>query len=346
MSNASGQPGLIRSTAHRLAGDISVLPVEGSLAPFDGATGWLNSEPLTPDGLRGRILLVDFWTYTCVNWLRTLPYVRAWDAKYRDSGLTVVGVHTPEFGFEHDVENVMRETTKLGVDYPVAIDSDYGVWRAFDNHYWPAAYVADAEGRIRFHHFGEGEYEMTEIVIQQLLLEAGVKNLDRELVTVDPRGLEVAADWRTVQSGETYTGYAQATGFAQADVARFDESDTYRATARLLLNQWSLTGAWTVTSTAAISNGPGGRLAFQFHARDLNLVMGPSPKGASIPFRITLEGQPPGDAHGSDTDADGRGMLDAQGTYQLVRQPGDIGDRRFEIAFTGPGAEAYCFTFG
>jgi thiol-disulfide isomerase/thioredoxin len=337
---------VIRSFAHRLAGDTSVLPVEGRLARFDGATGWLNSEPLSPDGLRGRVVLVDFWTYTCVNWLRTLPYVRAWDAKYREHGLTVVGVHTPEFGFEHDVENVTRAAHDLGVVYPIAIDSDYGVWRAFENHYWPAAYVADREGRIRFHHFGEGEYEMTEMVIQQLLLEAGVEGFDRDLVAVDPQGLEVSADWRTVQSGETYTGYDQATGFAQADAARFDATDTYTAPPRLRLNEWALTGEWTVTRAAAVSNGAGARLAFQFHARDLNLVMGPHPKTASIPFRVSLDGQPPGDAHGTDVAADGSGTLDEQGTYQLVRQPGPIVDRRFDIEFEAPGAEAYCFTFG
>jgi thiol-disulfide isomerase/thioredoxin len=346
MSVEAGQPGLIRSFAHRLADDAAALPVEGELARFDGATGWLNSEPLTPEGLRGRIVLVDFWTYTCVNWLRTLPYVRAWDARYRDKGLTVVGVHTPEFAFEHDVENVKRAARELRVEYPIAIDSDYGVWRAFSNHYWPAAYVADGEGRIRFHHFGEGEYEMTEMVIQQLLAEAGAAGVDRDLVAVDPKGLEVEADWRTVQSGETYTGYLQATGFAQAGGARFDEPDSYTAPSRLLLNDWALTGNWTVTRAAAVSNARSGQLAFQFHARDLNLVMGPSPKGASIPFRVSLDGKPPGNAHGTDTDANGSGTLDRQDTYQLVRQAGPIGDRRFEIEFADAGAEAYCFTFG
>src|SRR5262245_37487970 len=217
------RPGLIRSIAHRLAGELLALPDEGRLPGFDGATGWLNSSPLSPEALRGRVVLVDFWTYTCVNWLRTLPYVRAWSAKYGGAGLTVVGVHTPEFGFEHDVDNVTANTRRFGVDWPVAIDNDYGVWRAFENHFWPALYLADATGRLRYHHFGEGEYAAAEMAIQQLLMEAGAEGIDQELVMVDPQGLEVAADWRTLQSPETYAGYGQATGFAQDHVARFDE---------------------------------------------------------------------------------------------------------------------------
>jgi thiol-disulfide isomerase/thioredoxin len=338
--------GLIRSLVHRLDGDGLDLPVEGHLTSFAGATGWLNSAPLTPDGLRGRVVLVDFWTYTCINWLRTAPYRRAWAAKYADAGLAIVGVHTPEFGFEHDVDNVTRAVRDLRVEYPVAIDSDYGVWRAFENHFWPALYVADAEGRIRYHHFGEGEYAMAEMVIQRLLLEAGADGVDADLVTVDPQGLEVAAEWRDVQSGETYTGYRQASGFAQEDGASFNESARYRAPDRLPINAWALSGSWTVAGHAAIADEPGGRLAFQFHARDLNLVMGPAAKGTSIPFRVTLDGQPVGDAHGVDVDAEGRGTLLDQDTYQLVRQPGPIRDRRFEIEFEAAGAEAYCFTFG
>lgn len=336
---------MLRSIIHRPAGE-AALPIEGRLASFAGATSWLNSDPLTPEGLRGRIVLVDFWTYTCVNWLRTLPYVRAWDAKYRGKGLTIIGVHTPEFGFEHDVENVTRATRDLRVGYPIAIDSDYAVWRAFDNHYWPAAYLADAEGRVRHHHFGEGEYEMTEMVIQQLLVDAGQVGLDRDLVAVEPKGLEVAADWRTVRSGESYTGYQQATGFVQADVARFDEPAPYVAPSRLLLNEWALSGNWTVTRSAAISNEASDRIAFEFHARDLNLVMGPRSKSGSIRFRILLDGERPTGSAGTDVDAEGAGTLDEQRTYQLVRQHDTIRDRRFEIEFLAPGAEAYCFTFG
>jgi thiol-disulfide isomerase/thioredoxin len=340
------RPGLIRSIAHRLAGQEVALPVEGSLAPFDGATGWLNSEPLTPEGLRGRVVLVDFWTYTCVNWLRTLPYVRAWAAKYADAGLTVIGVHTPEFGFERDLDNVVAQSRNSGVVYPIAIDSDYGVWRAFDNHFWPAVYIADIDGRIRHHHFGEGEYAATEMVIQQLLMDAGVDDIDQELVDVNPVGLEVAADWHTLQSPETYAGYGQSTGFVQEDLARFDEPHTYAAPERLPLNYWALAGNWTVTRHAAVLNETGGRIAFQFHARDLNLVMGPASRGASVRFRIYLDGQLAEDVHGSDVAGDGSGLVSDQRTYQLIRQSGRIDDRLFEIEFLAAGAEAYCFTFG
>jgi thiol-disulfide isomerase/thioredoxin len=340
------RPGLIRSIAHRLAGDELALPIEGRLASFAAATGWLNSEPLTPDGLRGRVVLVDFWTYTCVNWLRTLPYVRAWATKYGDAGLTVVGVHTPEFGFERDINNVVAQSRNLGVEYPIAVDSDYGVWRAFANHYWPAVYIADAEGRIRYHHFGEGEYAMTEMVIQQLLVDAGAGDIDQDLVMVEPRGLEVAADWRTLQSPETYVGYGQSTGFASEDSAALDRPNVYAAPARLPLNQWDLTGSWTVARHAAVLDETGGRIAFQFHARDVNLVMGPASGSASIPFRLYLDGHRVNGDHGTDADSDGQGIVDAQRTYQLIRQAGRISDRLFEIEFLDAGVEAYCFTFG
>ncbi|MFL5757428.1 MAG: thioredoxin [Chloroflexota bacterium] len=337
--------GAVRTLAHRLAGDRSVLPDEGRLGSFDSATGWLNSDPLTPESLRGRVVLVDFWTYTCVNWLRTLPYRRAWHAKYREHGLTIVGVHTPEFGFERNVDNVIRQSRDFRVEYPIAIDSDYGVWRAFANHFWPALYLADADGRIRYHHFGEGEYAAAEMAIQQLLLDAGAEGLDRDLVMVEPDGLEVAADWRTLQSPETYLGYRQASGFAQEDVARLDAPSAYEAPGRLALNQWALSGAWTVAGHAAVLNEPG-RVAFQFHARDVNLVMGPSVPGTSARFRVFLDGEPAGDEHGADVDSTGAGTVDGQRTFQLVRQAGPIDDRRFEIEFLDPGVEAYCFTFG
>jgi thiol-disulfide isomerase/thioredoxin len=346
ISASPSRPGLVRSIAHRLAGDRPALPVEGRLPSFDGATGWLNSEALTPEGLRGRIILVDFWTYTCVNWLRTLPYVRAWATKYRDEGLTVIGVHTPEFGFERNIDNVVAQSRALGVEYPIAVDSDYGVWRAFANHFWPAVYIADAEGQIRYHHFGEGEYAATEMVIQQLLLDAGAGGIDQDLVMVEPRGLEVAADWRTLQSPETYVGYRQRTGFASEDATRFDAPHVYAATRELPLNRWDLTGNWTVAAHAAVLNEPGGRLAFQFHARDLNLVMGPASKGASIPFRIFLDGEVADGAHGSDVASDGRGIVTDQRTYQLIRQTGAVGERLFEVEFLDRGVEAYCFTFG
>jgi thiol-disulfide isomerase/thioredoxin len=338
--------GLFRSIAHRLAGEREVLPVEGRLPSFDRATSWLNSEPLTPEGLRGRVVLVDFWTYTCVNWLRTLPYVKAWAAKYEDAGLSVVGVHTPEFGFERDLRNVTAQSRHLGVEYPVAVDSDYGVWDEFANHYWPAVYLADAEGRIRYHHFGEGEYARTEMVIQQLLVDAGAKDLDLDLVMVEPAGLEVAADWASLRSPETYLGYGQSSGFSSEDAEFYDHAHVYEGSRRLPLNSWDLSGDWTVARHAAVLNEPGGRISFAFHARDVNLVMGPSTSGVTIPFRVSLDGHAVDGAQGSDVDSEGRGMAMDQNTYQLVRQSGRIADRVFEIEFLEGGVEAYCFTFG
>jgi thiol-disulfide isomerase/thioredoxin len=324
---------MLRSIAHHIPGQSSELPVEGRLASFERATAWLNSPPLSPDALRGRVVLVDFWTYTCVNWLRTLPYVRAWAHKYRDAGLTVVGVHTPEFSFEHNLDNVRKSLDWFGVDWPVAQDNDYGVWRDFENHYWPAIYLADRDGRIRFKHFGEGEYEMTEMAIQQLLADSPTAQFERDLVMVAPRGLEVPADWRYVQSGETYLGYQQATGYVEEPRP-------------LGLNEWSLTGDWTVGPSAALLNTPAGRIAFRFHARDVNLVMGPAAGGGSVPFRVFLDGQPPTGATGADVDSAGRGTASEQRTYQLLRQTGSIDDRTFEIEFDDRNVEAYCFTFG
>ena len=345
----SGPParaGLVRSIVHRLAGEPGELPVEGHLPPFDGATGWLNSEPLTPQALRGRVVLVDFWTYTCINWLRTRPYRRAWDAKYRDLGLTLIGVHTPEFGFERNIDNVVAQSRAFGVEYPIAVDSDYGVWQAFANHFWPALYIADAEGRIRYHHFGEGEYAMAEMVVQQLLLEAGAEGVDPDLVPVEPEGFEVPADWATLRSPETYLAYGRSAGFASPVPARFDEPYAYPEPARLSLNAWAPIGTWTLAQHAAVLNEAPGRIAFQFQARDVNLVMGPSAPGTSIPFRALLDGEAPGGAHGFDVDEGGNGTLADQRLYQLIRQPGSIGGRRFEIEFLDAGAEAYCFTFG
>ena len=338
--------GLLRSFAHRLAGDPAELPVEGHLPSFDGATGWLNSEPLTPEGLRGRVVLVDFWTYTCINWLRTAPYVKAWDAKYRDLGLTVIGVHTPEFGFEQNIDNVIARSRTFGVEYPIAVDSNYGVWESFANHFWPAIYIADAEGRIRYHHFGEGEYAMAEMVVQQLLVEAGAEGVDPNFVSVEPQGFEVAADWRTLRSPETYLAYGRSAEFASPEHGQFNEPRTYTAPARLGLNEWSQSGTWTLAQHAAVVNEPGGRIAFRFQARDVNLVMGPSARGKSVPFRVLLDGQAPRGAHGFDVDAQGNGKLADQRLYQLVRQIAPVEERLFEIEFLDAGAEAYCFTFG
>jgi hypothetical protein len=338
--------GLIRSIAHHLPGDSGQLPVEGQLPSFAGATGWLNSDPLTPEGLRGRVVFIDFWTYTCVNWLRTLPYVRAWDAKYRKLGLTTIGVHTPEFAFEHDLDNIITQARALEVPYPIAVDSDYGVWSAFDNHYWPAVYIADAQGRIRYHHFGEGEYAMQEMVIQQLLLEAGAGDVDLDLVSVDPVGLEVAADYATLRSPETYLGYGQATEMASPDGVWADEAHDYAPSGSLRLNQWAPSGTWSISRGAATAAAANARLAFRFQARDVNLVMGPAIRGAAIPFRVSLDGQPATGATGTDVDAEGNGTVTEQRTYQLIRQPGPISERTFKIEVLEPGAELFCFTFG
>ena len=337
---------LIRSLVHRLSDDESVLPVEGRLAGFVGATGWLNSKPLTPAGLRGRVVLVNFWTYTCINWLRTLPYVRAWSAKYGDQGLTVIGVHTPEFGFEHNPENVIALAGDLNVGYPIALDNDYAVWQAFANRFWPAIYVADAEGRIRYHHFGEREYAMTEMVIQQLLVDAGADGIDGELVQVEPQGLELDADWPTLRSPETYLSYGRTTGFASPGRLRPDEAHEYPEMSDLRLNQWAPIGSWTIAQHAAVLNGAGGRIAFRFHARDVHLVMGPAAQGSAVPIRVRIDGQAPGDSHGLDVDQSGSGTVTQHRLHQLIRQRGPIAERLFEIEFLRAGVETYCFTFG
>ncbi len=322
------------------------LPVEGELPSLDGATGWLNSPPLTAAGLRGKVVLADFWTYTCINWLRQLPYVRAWAGKYSGQGLVVIGVHTPEFAFERNADNVRRAVQDMRIDYPVATDNDYAVWRAFGNHYWPALYFADAQGRIRHHHFGEGEYGQSEMVIQQLLAEAGSTGAGNELVSVDASGLEAPADWGNLRSPENYTGYDRTENFASPGGAVPGEPHVYAAPARLHLNQWALSGDWTMDDQAATLNTANGEITCSFHARDLNLVMGPAVPGASVRFRVLVDGQPPGPAHGSDVDGDGHGTLSGQRLYQLIRQPGRITDQTAEIAFPDPGAQAYAFTFG
>jgi thiol-disulfide isomerase/thioredoxin len=325
---------------------VSRLPVEGELPPLHGATGWLNSSPLTPAGLRGKVVLADFCTYTCVNWLRQLPYVRAWAGKYAAQGLVVIGVHTPEFPFEHDVDNVRRALADLGVDYPVAIDNDYGVWRAFDNHYWPALYFADARGRLRHHHFGEGEYQQSEMVIQQLLAEAGTSDVSQDLVAVHAVGVQAPADWDTLRSAENYTGYERTEGFSSPEGALPGKPHLYSVPARLRRNEWALSGDWTVGEQATTANAPGGRITYRFHARDLNIVMGPAARGTSVRFSVLLDGQPPGAAHGADVDGQGHGMVAEQRLYQLIRQPGAVTDRTFEVTFPDGGAETFSFTFG
>jgi len=321
------------------------LGAETRVPGFDGATGWLNSEPLTPEGLRGKVVLVDFWTYTCINWLRTLGYVRAWHEKYRDQGLVVVGVHTPEFPFERDADNVRWAAKYQRVEYPIALDPEYAVWRAFSNNYWPAVYIADAEGKIRHTHFGEGGYEECELVIQMLLREADRDGVPDNLVSVADRGFEAQADWGALGSLETYLGYEQGQNFVSADTAEFDEPREFGVPERLERNQWALSGNWTLRPGKSVANEADGRLAFRFHARDVNLVMGP-PASGPVAYRVLVDGEPPGDAHGLDVDERGNGTLDRPRLYQLIREPRSITDRTFEITFLAPGAEAYCITFG
>jgi thiol-disulfide isomerase/thioredoxin len=322
------------------------LPLEGELPSLDGATGWLNSQLLTGEDLRDRVVLIDFCTYTCINWLRQLPYVRAWATKYQDHGLVVIGVHSPEFEFERDVDNVRRATRDMGVDYPVAIDNDFAVWVAFDNRYWPALYFVDARGRIRHHQFGEGEYERSEVVVQQLLADAGNGDIDPQLVPVEARGVEAAADLSTLESPETYIGYGRTQNFASPGGAVLDERRVYAAPGRLRLNQWSLSGDWTMGRQAAVLNEAGGRIALRFHARDVHLVMGPPGQGGSARFQVRLDRRPPGDAHGLDVDDQGNGTVVEPRLYQLIRQPGLISEHTFEIMFLDSDVRAYVFTFG
>jgi thiol-disulfide isomerase/thioredoxin len=325
---------------------VAQLPIDGEMPELDGATAWLNSEPLTADGLRGKVVVVQFCTFSCVNWIRTLPHVRAWERKYRDAGLVVIGAHSPEFPFEHDVEKVEAALGEMGVEYPVAIDNDFAVWRAFANQAWPALYFVDAEGRIRHSHFGEEDYERSERVIQQLLAEAGHDLADHDLVSVERDGVELPADWDTVQSAETYLGYARASGLASFRGVDPGRSRLYMDPPVLELNQWALSGDWTVEAQTATLNEPGGRITFRFHARDLNLVMGAEAESESARFVELIDGQPPNGARGIDVDPRGNGRVVDARMYQLVRQDGPIRDRTFEITFLDPGAQAYVFTFG
>jgi thiol-disulfide isomerase/thioredoxin len=322
------------------------LPLEGSLPSLAGATGWLISPPLTPGDLRGKVVLVNFWTYTCINWLRQLPYVRAWAEKYQDRGLVVLGVHTPEFDVERDLDNVRRAATDLRVTYPVVVDNDYAIWDAFGNRYWPALYFVDAQGRIRHHRFGEGDYEQSEAIIQRLLTEAGVGRVGHDLVSVDAGGVEAAADWDSLWSPENYLGYARTENFASSNGVVLDTPHGYVAPARLALNHWALAGDWTVGRQAIVLNRAGGRIVYRFHARDLHLVMGPAGPGTPARFQMLLDGQPPGAAHGTDVDDQGDGTVTQPRLHQLVRQPGPISDRTLEVTFLDPGVQAYAFTFG
>ena len=316
------------------------------LASLERANEWLNSPPLTPSALRGKVVLIDFWTYTCINWRRTLPYVRAWADKYRDHGLVVIGVHAPEFSFEKNINNVRWAVKDMRVEYPVAVDNELVIWRAFKNQYWPALYFIDSQGRVRHHYFGEGSYEQSEMIIQALLAEAGIGGIDRQPVSVDAQGVEAAADWRSLMSPENYVGYERTQNFASPGGAVLDKSRMYERPARLRLNEWALSGDWTVKKETAVLNKENGRIAYRFHARDLHLVMGPAAPGTSVRFRVLIDGQPPGAAHGVDVDEQGHGIVTEQRLYQLIRQPKPIADRQFEVEFLGSGVEVFAFTFG
>ena len=321
----------------------AALPREGHMPALDGATEWLNSSPLTADGLRGRVVVIDFWTFTCINWLRTLPYVRAWAHEYEPDGLVVIGVHTPEFGIEADIDRVRRAAKEMRVSYPIAIDNDYAIWEAFANHYWPALYFVDAAGEIRHHQFGEGDYERSEDIIQVLLADGGARDVRGTRAPVDAQGIEVEADWANVESPETYVGYGRAERFASPERVAYDERSEYSVPAKLRRNQWALGGNWTIEQDAAVSRTANARIVYRFHARDLHLILR---SATPAHFRVRIDGEAPGTDHGLDVNADGSGIVTEARLYQLVRQQRAIVDRLFEIEFTEPGAEAYAFTFG
>jgi len=328
----------------------SDLPMEGVMPALDGASRWLNSPPLTRESLRGKVVLVDFWTYSCINCIRALPYVRAWAQKYAAQGLVVIGVHTPEFAFEKQEANVRRALTDLGVTWPVAMDNDFQIWRAFKNQYWPAHYFIDAQGRIRHHHYGEGEYDRSERVIQQLLAEAGRTGVPGGVV--DPRagGAQAAPDFTTVKSPETYVGYSRGNNFAAKPFpVKHDAAAIYVTPSALTLNQWGLEGVWTIGSEMSRLEKAGGAILFRFQARDLHLVLGPQKSDEAakpVRFRVTLDGKPPGASHGMDTDAEGFGTVTTERLYQLIRQDGPVQERTFRIEFRDPGVQAFAFTFG
>jgi cytochrome c biogenesis protein CcdA/thiol-disulfide isomerase/thioredoxin len=322
------------------------LSVEGSLPSLTGAAEWLNSPPLTAEQLKGKVVLVDFWTYSCINCLRSIPYVRAWADKYKDQGLVVIGVHAPEFAFEKNIGNVKQAVAKLRIDYPVAVDNDYAIWRAFNNEYWPADYFIDAKGQIRHHFFGEGDYAESEKVIQQLLAEAGKGNLPLDMVSVSATGAEAASDAADVKSPETYIGFARSENFASPGGAVGDTPHVYATGDLKPLNNWGLSGDWTIGGQSATLNKTDGAIAFRFHARDLHLVLGPSADGKPARFRVTIDGAAPGESHGADINVEGEGMVTDHRLYQLVRQSGPIMDHTFSIQFLDPDVQAYAFTFG
>ena len=317
------------------------------LSSLSGATAWINSPPLTADQLKGKVVLIDFWTYSCINCLRALPYTRAWAEKYKNSGLVVIGVHTPEFPFEKDLSNVRKAVRDLGITYPVALDNNYSIWTAFSNEYWPAHYFIDVNGKVRYHHFGEGEYDQSEQWIQQLLKERpSEQSLPGGIVNVSAQGAEAAPDTSEVQSPETYVGYERAQNFASPGGLKQNTASLYTIPASLALNQWGLAGNWIDHDQTAVLASPQGKIAFRFHARDLHLVLGPTADGKPVRFRVTIDGHASGENHGVDTDEQGNGVVTEHRLYQLIRQKGTIMDRVFEIEFLDPGAQAFAFTFG
>ncbi len=344
MSNTKADGHATMMSAAKPAGN---LPVEGEIPSFAGATLWLNSPPLTPESLRGKVVVVDFWTYSCINCLRALPYVESWYQKYKDHGLVVIGVHAPEFAFEKDPGNVRRAVADLKITYPVALDNDYAIWQAFNNQYWPAHYFIDATGRIRAHHFGEGNYDESEQIIRTLLSEAGQSGLPPPgMGGAKPVGIEAPPDEPHDQSPETYVGYRRADNFASPGGFAQDQPHIYSAPAALKLNQWALSGLWNVDPEKAVLGTKGGKIGFRFYARDLHLVLGPGSDGKPVRFRVTLDGAAPAASHGADTDSSGAGVIDRQRLYQLIRQAGDVGGHVFTIEFLDPGVQAYSFTFG
>ena len=322
------------------------LSSEGSMPALTGATEWLNSAPLTPASLRGKVVLINFWTFSCINSLRQLPYLRAWAAKYKNQGLVVVGVQAPEFEFEKNLDDVRWARKSMKLDYPIAIDNDHAIWRAFNNNAWPALYFVDATGHIRHHQLGEGNYDRAELVIQQLLAEIGNSSVAGGFASVDARGAEAPANWGSLRSPETYVGYERAESFASPGGAATNKSHTYALPARLKLNQWALSGDWTIHGQGAVLNKINGGISYRFHARDLHLVMGPARREASVRFRVLIDRQPPLAAHGGDVDPQGNGTIVEQRLYQLIRQPEPIADRQFDIEFLDAGAEVFVFTFG
>ena len=322
------------------------IPDEGSMPSIEHAVAWLNSPPLRAADLRGKVVLVDFWTYSCINWRRTLPYLRRWADKYREQGLVVIGVHTPEFSFERNVDNVRQAAMEQAIGYPVAIDSEYAIWRAFGNQYWPAVYLVDAQGRIRHHQFGEGDYGKLELVIRQLLAEAGHSPPAGKSGSIEATGAEAEADWKNLKSPETYLGHGRSESFASPEIHFLDRARDYTAPERLRVNDWALAGNWSLGDESARSNESGGRLTYRFHARDVHLVMGPAARGGPVRFRVYIDGQPAGAAQGTDIDGSGNGKMEVPRMYHLVRQHGPIVDRSFEIEFLDAGAELFVLTFG